>query len=113
MFFVLVQTVSSTMYLFCGCRCNPCLLFGEYLICLFLNILCLISVRVTKVEMIKTIIIAILFTCGATSRQVVKTLTASGSNGWGDWGEDQFCPEGTYVNGFRLKVNAINDTKRH
>ena len=60
------------------------------------------------VKMIRTVLIAIFLACGAEScRMVVKTLTVSGSNGWGDWGQVQYCIEGSYVTGFRLKVNGL------
>lgn len=32
-----------------------------------------------------------------------KATNRSNTN-WGDWGPEQFCPEGTFAKGFRLKV---------
>ena len=55
--------------------------------------------------MTKIILIAVTLVYGVTSRRVVKTITADGSTGWGDWGEVQFCPQGSYAAGFRIKVN--------
>ena len=57
--------------------------------------------------MIKLILIAVTLVYGVTSRRIVKTITAAGSTGWGGWGEVQFCPQGSYAAGFRIKVNLI------
>ena len=57
--------------------------------------------------MITIILIAVFLVGGATPRRVVQVITASGSNGWGDWGQIQYCPDGSYAVGFKLKVNEL------
>lgn len=41
--------------------------------------------------------------CVGEGREITKTLSVQGGN-WGTWGEVVYCPEGSFADGYKMKV---------
>lgn len=49
------------------------------------------------------LLLLIVSLCVGEGREITKTLSVQGGN-WGTWGEVVYCPEGSFADGYKMKV---------